>query len=303
MATQTTKAKPAKTKTAKSAKSNKTAAANQKIALVTGAASGIGRATAKGLAQKGIHVVLLVRSQEKGAAAQKALKAAVPSASTEVLLCDLSLQSSIRAAVKEFSRRHGKLDILVNCAGVFLPARQMTPEGVEATFATNHLGHFLLTDLLLPALKDAAPSRIVNVASRYGGAKIDFDDIDFETRKFSYLKAVPQSKLAQVLFTQELATRLDGTGVTVNAVHPGLVGKTQLLNKTGGPFRFITNLIGGTPEKGADTVVWLATDAPAAETGKLWVKRKPMKTPGQGSDPAARTRLWEESEKRIRPVV
>lgn len=287
----------------KTGKAAKSTAASPKIALVTGAASGIGKATAKGLAGRGYHVVLLVRNEARGSETQKALKSAIPSASSEVLVCDLSLQSSVRAAAKEFLRRHDTLDVLVNCAGVFLPEKTMTPDGIEATFATNHLGHFLLTNELLPALRKAAPARIVNVASRYGGTKIDFDDIDFTTRKFSYLKAVPQSKLAQVLFTQELAARLDGSGVTVNAVHPGLVANTKLLTKTGGPFRFITNLMGGKPEKGADTVVWLATEpSVAGESGKLWASRKPMKTPGQGSDPAARTRLWEESEKRIRPA-
>jgi NAD(P)-dependent dehydrogenase (short-subunit alcohol dehydrogenase family) len=204
----------------------------------------------------------------------------------------------VRAAAAAFLRKHSRLDVLVNSAGVFLPERQLTEDGIEATFATNYLGHFLLTNLLLPALREAPGSRVITVASRYGGTKIDFDDLMVERRKWSYLKAVPASKLAQVLFTQELAERLHGSGITVHAVHPGLVANTKLLNETGGFFRWMTNTVGGTPEKGADTVVWLATTPDvAAYNGLMLEKRKPIKTPGQGSDPAARKRLWDESEK------
>lgn len=274
--------------------------AAQKIALVTGATSGIGKATATGLASKGFHVVLLARDTKRGSAAVDEIRGKVEGASVEVLEGDLASQASVRKAAAAFKAKHARLDVLVNCAGVFLPERQVTVDGVEATLATNHLGHFLLTNLLLPMLRASAPSRVVSVASRYGGAKIDFDDLQVERRRFSYMKAVPASKLAQVLFTQELAERVDGSGVTVYAVHPGLVANTKLLNETGGFFRWMTNRMGGTPEKGADTVVWLAT-APAAEVtalnGKLVEKRKALKTPGQGSDPAARKRLWQESEK------
>jgi retinol dehydrogenase-12 len=268
--------------------------------LVTGATSGIGKAIAKGLAKDGMPVTLLVRSLERGQAAQQEIAAAVPGARTTLLLGDLASQDSVRKAAAEFRRKAGRLDVLVHCAGVFLPQRQVTADGVEATLATNYLGSFLLTHELLPLLRKSAPARIVSVASRYGGAKIDFEDLNLEKRKYSYLKAVPASKLAQVLFTQELAERLSGTGITVNAIHPGLVKGTKLLDQTGGPFRVITNLVGGSPEKGADTAVWLAT-APETEhvTGGLWAKRKPMKTPGQGSDPEARRMLWEMSERLV----
>ncbi len=272
--------------------------ATTRIALVTGATSGIGKATATGLAQQELHVVLLVRDPGRGQQAVADIKAKVPDAQLDVLQGDLASQASVRKAAAEFQRRHGRLDVLVNCAGVFLPEKQITADGVEKTFATNYLGSFLLTNLLIPSLEKAAPSRVVNVASRYGNAKIDFDDINFERRTFSYLKAVPPSKLAQVLFTQELADRLQETGITVNAVHPGLIGHTKLLNETGGFFKWMTNTIGGTAEKGADSVVWLATAPEAAQVnGQLIANRKPLKTPGQGSDPEARKRLWQESEK------
>jgi len=267
-------------------------------ALVTGATSGIGQAAAIGLAKAGLSLTLLVRDQQRGEAARRAIQAQVPGAGVELLEGDLASQRSVRAAATRFLEKHDRLHVLVHCAGVFLPAREVTEDGVERTLATNYVGGFLLTDLLLPALRRGAPSRIVTVASRYGRARVDFDDLQVERRRFSYMTAVPRSKLAQVLWTQELAERLDGTGVTANAVHPGLVAGTKLLDGTGGFFRWMTNRVGGTPAKGADTVVWLAT-APEAvhETGGLWEKRRRIKTPGQGSDPEARKRLWAETEK------
>jgi NAD(P)-dependent dehydrogenase (short-subunit alcohol dehydrogenase family) len=269
-----------------------------KHALVTGATSGIGRAIALGLARQNFRLTLLVRSADRGAATRQAIVAAVPEAVVDLVVGDLASQASVRKAAAEVRKRSSRLDLLVHCAGVFLPAREVTVDGIEATLATNYLGPFLLTHELLPLLRRSAPARIVSVASRTGGARIDFDDLNLEKRPYSYLKAVPASKLAQVLFTQELAERLTGTGIVVNAAHPGLVARTRLLEQTRGPFRVITNLVGGTPEKGADTPLWLATAPETANvTGGLWAKRKVLKTPGQGSDPAARKRLWQESER------
>jgi retinol dehydrogenase-12 len=267
-------------------------------AVVTGGTSGIGRAVAQGLARRGYRLLLPVRSLERGAQARQAILADLPEAVVDLVPCDLAEQASVRKAAAAVRRKTDRLDLLVHCAGVFLPTRQVTADGIEATFATNHLGPFLLTHELLPLLRRSAPSRIVSVASRYGGARIDFDDLNLERRPYSYLKAVPASKLAQVLFTQELAERLSGTGIAVNAAHPGLVARTRLLEQTGGFFRFVTNLVGGTPEAGADTPLWLATSPETAHvTGGLWAKRRLLKTPGQGSDPAARRRLWQESER------
>lgn len=278
---------------------------SKRVALVTGGTSGIGKATAAGLAQHGFHVILLARDATRGDAAANEMRGKAEGASVEVLAGDLASQASVRKAAAAFQAKSKRLDVLVNCAGVFLPDRQVTEDGVEATLATNHLGHFLLTNLLLPTLQATPGSRVISVASRYGGAKIDFDDLQVARRKFSYMKAVPASKLAQVLFTQELAERVAGVGPTVHAVHPGLVADTKLLAQTGGFFRWMTDRMGGTPEQGADTVVWLAT-APAADVaplhGKLVEKRKALKTPGQGSDPAARKRLWAESE-RLAPIA
>jgi retinol dehydrogenase-12 len=243
-------------------------------------------------------VVLMVRNAERGEQALRDVRGSVPGATVEVLACDLASQSSIRDAARHFLAGRDRLDVLVNAAGVFVKEKKLTDDGIELTFATNYLAYFLLTRELLPLLRSSAPARVINVASKYGRTAIDFDDVQKLRTPYSYLKATPQTMLARVLFTQELAHRLAGTGVVANAVHPGLVAKTGLLQDIGGPFKVVTDTFGGTPEKGADTVLWLAT-APetAAVTGKLFAKRKEIRTPGQGSDPAARRRLWEESEK------
>ena len=270
----------------------------RKVAVVTGANSGIGKAAAQGLASKGFDVTLVVRNPERGERAKTEIAAKSPNARLDLLVIDLSSQRSIRGGAARWRQTHSRLDVLVNAAGVFLPERSETEDGLERTFATNYLGYVLLTHELLPALKAAAPSRVVNVSSRYGRTRIDFDDLQFKTRKYTFFRAVAPTMVARVLFTQELAERVKGSGVVANAVHPGLVAHTQLLGDTGGFFRWMTNTFGKSPEEGADTVVWLATAPDAAtETGKLWFRRKPIKTPGQGSDPAARTQLWRESER------
>ena len=269
-----------------------------RVALVTGAASGIGRAISIGLAREGATVVLLVRNAERGEQALRDLRASVPGATAETLECDLASQSAIRDAARRFTAGHDRLDVLVNAAGVFVKERTLTADGIELTFATNYLSYFLLTQELLTLLRTSAPARVVNVASKYGRTKIDFDDVQKLRSPYSYLRSTPQTMLARVLFTQELARRLQGTGVVANAMHPGLVAKTRLLRDVGGPFKWFTDTFGGTPEKGADTALWLAT-APETGTitGKMFARRKEINTPGQGSDPAARRRLWEESEK------
>jgi retinol dehydrogenase 12 len=277
-------------------------AAKETVALVTGANSGIGKAIAKELAAWGAHVVLVVRNADKGKAAIAEIRTKAPNARLELLLCDLASQSSIRTAAQNFLKNHKELHILVNAAGVFMPQRVVNADGLETTFATNYLAYWLLTNQLVPALKKGAPSRVVNVASRYGGAKLDLEDLQFERRKYSYMKSTPPTMLARILFTQELAERLKQDGITVNALHPGLVANTQLLNETRGFFRWFVNRVGTTPEKGADTAVWLATSPEAAKmTGQFVINRKPAKTSGQASDAAFRKRLWETTEKIVAP--
>jgi retinol dehydrogenase-12 len=281
------------------------------VALVTGAAGGLGQAVATGLAREGGLVVVVGRSPSRAEAAMEGIRTRVPDAQLEPLVCDLSVQSSIRAATADFLSRHDRLDVLVNAAGVFRKERHVTPDGLELTFATNVMAYFLLTRLLLGALRNGAlagrektgtaalpgtgprTSRIVNIASRYGNAKLEFDDLQTAKGKYSYLRSTPPTMLARVLLTQEFAEQLRGAGVVANAAHPGLVKDTALLQDVGGPFRWVTNTFGAPAEKAADTPLWLATASEtAAVSGKLWTKRKELPTPGMGSDPEARQRLW-----------
>lgn len=282
------------------------------VALVTGAAGGLGQAVATGLAREGARVVVVGRSPARAEVAMERIRTRVPHALLEPLVCDLSAQSSIRTAAADFLSRHDRLDVLVNAAGVFRKKRQVTPDGLELTFATNVMAYFLLTNLLLDALRNAAvpgrtstgtagrsaavprTSRIVNIASKYGNVKLNFDDLQTAKGRYSYLRSTPPTMLARVLLTQEFAERLRGTGVVANAAHPGLVKNTALLQDVGGPFRWVTNTFGAPADKAADTPLWLATASEtAAVTGKLWTKRKELPTPGMGSDPEARQRLWD----------
>jgi NAD(P)-dependent dehydrogenase (short-subunit alcohol dehydrogenase family) len=295
-----------------------------RVVLVTGSTGGLGKAIAAALAREGGTVVVVGRSQARAEDAMRDVLASVPGATLEPLACDLSSQASIRTAGHEFLSRHDRLDVLVNAAGVFRKERHVTADGLELTFATNVMSYFLLTNLLLDALKKggaqgtdsegaklhtgrSGASRIVNIASRYSNgpwaAKLDFDDLQTAKGKYSFTRSTPPTMLARVLLTQEFAERLRGTGVVVNAVHPGLVKDTALLQDVGGPFRLLTNTFGASAEKAADTVVWLATSPEAAGvSGKFWAKRKQLPTPGMGSDPQARKRLWEECERLSRPA-
>lgn len=266
-----------------------------KVCLVTGGNTGIGRATATELAKRGATVVLLCRSPERGGEARSAIAAETGNLRVELLLCDLASLASVRSAAGEFLARHSRLDVLVNNAAIFAPDRETTPEGFEKTFVTNYLSHFLLTNLLLERLTASAPSRIVNVASKTGNAKLDFDDLQSMKGKFSFMTAVPRTKLSQVMFTRELAQRLEGTGVTVNALHPGLV-KTPLLDDLNGLLRMMIHLFSMSPEKGARTAVFLATSADVAGvSGKLFEKNREVPLVGQVTDAAATQRLWAES--------
>ncbi|MEW9873551.1 SDR family NAD(P)-dependent oxidoreductase [Arthrobacter sp. HS15c] len=282
------------------------------VALVTGAAGGLGNAVAAGLAREGALVVVVGRSEARAEQAMQGIRALVPGAQLEPLACDLSVQASVRSTAADFLARHDRLDVLVNAAGVFRKDRHVTADGLELTFATNVVAYFLLTNLLLDALRRGAvagrgstgtangpaaglqTSRIVNIASRYGNTKLNFDDLQTANGSYSYLRSTPPTMLARVLLTQEFAERLRGSGVVANAVHPGLVKDTALLTDVGGPFRWVTNTFGAPAEKAADTPLWLATaDETADVSGKLWTKRKELPTPGMGSDPEARQRLWD----------
>src|SRR4028119_830399 len=209
-----------------------------KTVLITGATSGVGKATAMGLANMGARVVMVGRDRGRGEATVAEIKERSGNASAALMLADVFSQKEIRRLADDFEEVYPRLDVLINNAGVIRSERITTADGMEATFAVNHLAYFLLTNLLLDRLKAGAPSRIVNVASAdHSNGTIDFDDLQGE-KKYRGAKAYGQSKLANVLFTYELARRLEGTGVTANCLHPGVVG-TNLGSGVSGVFGFM----------------------------------------------------------------
>ncbi len=270
-----------------------------RICMVTGATDGIGKVTAQALAQQGATVIVVGRSRKKTVATVEEIKRRTGNPSVEYLLADLSVQAEIRRLAEEFKRRHDRLHVLVNNAGGFFMSRQETADGLEMTFALNHLGYFLLTNLLLDVIKASAPARIINVSSAaHENAQMNFEDLQGE-RKYSGWQAYGQSKLANLLFTYELARRLEGTGVTVNALHPGFVATNFGANNYGIVGRImkrIVNLRGISPEEGADTSIYLAT-SPEVEgiTGKYFVKRRAVPSSPASYDEDAARRLWEVS--------
>ncbi|HEV8652081.1 MAG TPA: SDR family oxidoreductase [Actinomycetes bacterium] len=269
-----------------------------RICLVTGATSGIGAVTAEELAGRGATVVMIGRSAERTAATVDRIRRRTGSSTVEHLLADLSAQRDVRQLADQFTARHDRLHVLVNNAGAVFIRRHLSPDGLELTFALNHLAYFLLTNLLLDRLKASAPARIVNVSSdAHQRARIDFDDLQAER---SYSVAVyGRSKLANLLFTYELARRLQGTGVTVNALHPGVVA-TRFGTNNGRVIRLLHPLLRPfliSPEQGARTVVHLATSSEVeGVTGSYFVKERPSSSSRASYDTAAAERLWRVSE-------
>jgi NAD(P)-dependent dehydrogenase (short-subunit alcohol dehydrogenase family) len=263
----------------------------EKTVLVTGANAGIGRATATELARMGARVLMACRSAERGAEAQAAVVAEVPGASTELLIADLSSGEGVRALAAQTLQHTDRLDVLVNNAGVFTPSYIPTAGGLETQFAVNHLAPFLLTHLLRDLLVKSAPARVVTVSSEaHKRGQIRWDDLQGE-RKYSGLQAYSQSKLANLLFNRELARRLGGTGVTANALHPGVIG-TRLLFTGFAPLRLLRPFL-KTPERGARTSVFLAS-APAVErlTGLYYINLEPARPSPAARDDGAARRLW-----------
>ncbi len=268
-----------------------------KVCIVTGSNTGIGKETARGLAQRGATVILACRDVAKAGAARDDIAATTGRNDVEVEALDLGSAASIRAFAARFKAKHARLDILVNNAGVWLTSRAVTAEGFESTFGVNHLGTFLLTQELLPLLKSSAPSRVVVLSStlHYQG-KMAWDDLQCERRSFSGPRAYNQSKLANVLFTKALARRLEGTGVTVNAVHPGVVA-TELSRNYPKLLVKIFNLFLLTPEKGAACSLHVATAPELSKvTGEYFEKSKIKLAAKAALDEAAQERLWKLSE-------
>jgi len=273
-----------------------------KTCLVTGANSGIGKETALGLARAGARVVLVCRNQQKGEAALADIRRETGSSELDLLIADMSSLASVRALAAQVEQRYPRLDVLVNNAGAALWERKLSAEGIEMTVAGNHLGPALLTMKLLERLKASAPARIVNVSSEaHRSARLDLNDLQYETRKYSGIAAYGQSKLLMNAFTFELARRLEGTGVTVNCLHPGVVSTN--IWPTDAPLvaraimgvmkPFMTN-----SKRGADVSLYLAMSPDVAGVnGKYFVKSKPVDSNRLSRDPNVIAAVWQWTEK------
>lgn len=272
---------------------------NGKVVLITGGTSGIGKATAKALASMGAKVVVNGRDRERGEAAVEEIRRDSRSEEVSLMLADLAVQAEVRRLAKEFEASHERLDVLVNNAGLILNRRTETPDGIETTLAINHLAPFLLTNLLLDLLKKSAPSRIVTVSSaaeRMG--KMDLDDLQSE-RRYRAFPVYGMTKLANIMFTYELAERLEGTGVVANCMHPGGVNTNFSNNNRGGMtllFRAFKPFMRSS-EQGAETVIYLAA-SPDVEgmNGKYLSDRKVKTSSKESYDEDLRKKLWEVSE-------
>jgi NAD(P)-dependent dehydrogenase (short-subunit alcohol dehydrogenase family) len=274
-----------------------------KRVLITGATNGIGLAGAEELARRGAELAIVARSQEKARDAVERIQGAGAS-QVDVLMADLASQESIRALAAEVLERYPRIDGLVNNAGAIFEKRELSPDGIELTWALNHVAPFLLTELLLDRIKQSAPARIITTTSdAHQGAQIPWDDIESEhswgQRGF---KRYGQTKLANILFTIELARRLEGSGVTANCFHPGLVA-TGFNRNNSGLMRVVMTVVkpfSRSPQKGAETLVWLADSEEAgSENGGYFVDCKRAEPDAPARDMDAARRLWELTEQQV----
>ena len=275
-----------------------------KTVLITGATSGIGLEAAVVLAQAGAKVVMVGRDPARTATALAEIQKRAGSSDVSSMLCDFSSQESIRKLAADFRAQHQRLDILVNNAGMVSPKRVLTVDGIESTFATNHLGYFLLTNLLLDLVVASAPARIVNVSSvGHRRGTMDFADLGFE-KGYAIMKAYGRSKLGNILFTRELARRLKDKGVTVNCLHPGAVA-TNIWSKAPGwtqpILAVLTRLFMISPAEGGATITHLAM-SPEVEgkSGLYFEKNKPVAPSALALDDALAAKLWDESAKLVK---
>jgi NAD(P)-dependent dehydrogenase (short-subunit alcohol dehydrogenase family) len=275
-----------------------------KTCLITGSTSGIGKEIALGLAKMKANVILVGRNKVKCQATTEEIwrKASIGTDKSRIsyLLADLSSQASIHQLANEFLDGYESLDILINNAGVFLSRRLTTVDNIEYTFAVNHLAPFLLTNLLFERIKASSPSRIITTSSvAHRGAYINFDNLQFERERYNGVEAYRQSKLANILFTKELARRSGGSGVTSNCFHPGGV-RTNLVQSNPWYYRLIWAIINPflvSPKKGADTAIYLASSSKVAEiSGKYFVNRKLVRPSELADDHDTAARLWKISE-------
>ena len=268
-----------------------------KVILVTGATSGIGEVTSLRLAGMGATVVLCGRDPQKTDNSVKSIRSQTGNDQVHGLVADLSSQSQVRKLAEDFRARYDRLDVLVNNAGAIFMRHEETVDGIEMTFALNHLNYFLLTNLLLDMLQASSPARIVNVSSEaHRSAKLNFSDLENKTG-YSGWKAYGQSKLANLYFTYHLSAALENSGVTVNALHPGFVASNFGKNNVVGILSFLFKLIqlgAIKPEEGAQTSIYLASSPEVEDvTGKYFVKQKSVKSSQVSYDTSAARQLWD----------
>jgi NAD(P)-dependent dehydrogenase (short-subunit alcohol dehydrogenase family) len=275
-----------------------TNAMHGKICIVTGATSGIGFVTAQALAHQGATVLVVGRNPERSAATARHIQQETGNSAVEAMVADLSAQAQVRQLASEVQRRFAQVDLLINNAGALFARRQLSQDGIEMTFALNHLAYLLLTNLLLDRLKASPAARIVNVSSEaHRGAQLDFADLQGQHRYRGW-RAYRRSKLANILFTYELARRLEGTGVVTNALHPGFVATNFGRNNRGltAALWRILQLAAISPEEGAQTIIYLSSAAEVKDTtGRYYVKKKAVRSSEASYDRAAAERLWQVS--------
>ena len=271
-----------------------------KVIVATGATSGIGAVAVEALAKQGARIVFVARDKARAEATLTRLEAAAPGRGHKFHLADLSLISETKRVGGKIAAEEPRIDVLINNAGAAFATRRVTAEGLEMTFALNHMAYFTLTKALEERLKASAPARIVSTASRaHFGAVLDFDDLQ-GARDYSAWRAYRRSKLANILFTHELARRLVGAGVVANCLHPGFVA-SRFGDESGGWISLITplakRLAAISPQAGADTIIYLASDpAAGAVSGEYFAKRQPAKRSPRARDDAAAAKLWAVSE-------
>lgn len=263
-----------------------------KTAIITGATSGIGLETAMALAHLKFKLVLPVRNIDKGRALKEKIHEFTGNGMVDLFQCDLSSLESVREFAEMVNNNYDRLDVLINNAGVWEMKRKESKDGIELTWAVNHLSPFLMTNLLLDKLKASAPSRIITVSSMaHKAARINFDDLEAR-RGWSWINSYSQSKLANVLFTRHLAKYLKGSGVVANCLHPGVVS-TNLFNKMPAILHWPMKQIMITPDRGAETIVYLASAAEAEQvSGEYFSKKKVVKTSNYARDPKIAEKLW-----------
>jgi NAD(P)-dependent dehydrogenase (short-subunit alcohol dehydrogenase family) len=274
-----------------------------KTIVITGATSGIGQIAAEKLAAMGARLVLVARDKTRGEAELARLRPLSPGVNHSIHYADLSRLAEIKRVAADIATAEPRVDVLINNAGALFGSRQVTSDGLELTFATNHMSYFILTHGLRDRLRAAAPARVVNVASdAHKGEKLDFDDLQ-SAKSYRGLHVYGRSKLCNILYTRELARRWHGSGVTANSLHPGFVS-TRFGDQSGGMLSFAVRAaktFAISPEKGAETVVYLASSDEAANSNGLYFyKCQPATLTKEAQDDDSARRLWQESEKLAR---